>query len=326
MFVFAGRYTRYAPLLPSGAAELAERLLIETGAMKPWMQRFYASPRNRAGIERFAERFGPGQLARMALRKRFMDDEIRAALAAGATQVLVVGAGYDTACMRLAAEFEDRLFVEIDHPATHESKRAGVEALGAMRPNLRLLSADLGETTLVEALATLDQAAGEADLGPERSEGVGTRAGAAEHDPSRARRREGNPWDAEARSIVIAEGLLMYLEREDVVRFFAALHELTGPGSRVAFTYMRCDGHGRPYAGKLASGITRVSLKLLGEALRFCVADERELGDLVEPLGWRYEPDPERFDLGTRYLAPAGMDDRERADVFEYMAVVDRAR
>jgi quinolinate synthase len=32
--------------------------------------------------------------------------------------------------------------------------------------------------------------AGESDLGPERSEGVGTRAGAAEHDPSPARRRE----------------------------------------------------------------------------------------------------------------------------------------
>lgn len=291
VFVFAGRYTRYAPLLPSGAAELAEKLLIETGAMKPWMQRFYASARNRARIERFADRFGPGQLARMALRKRFMDDEIRAALAAGATQVLVVGAGYDTACMRLAAEFEDRWFVEIDHPATHELKRAGVEALGAMRPNLRLLSADLGETTLVEALARLDQPA----------------------------------WDAEARTIVVAEGLLMYLEREDVVGLFAALHELTGPGSRVAFTYMKCDAHGRPYAGKVVSGITRLSLKLLGEQLRFCVGDERELGELLQPLGWRYEPDPERFDLGTRYLAPAGMDDRDRADVFEYMAVVNRS-
>ncbi|HLT38767.1 MAG TPA: SAM-dependent methyltransferase [Enhygromyxa sp.] len=291
MFVFAGRYTRYAPLLPSGAAELTEQLLVETGAMTPWMQRFYASPRNRARLEHFAERFGPGQLARMALRKRFMDDEIRAALAAGATQVLVIGAGYDTACMRLAAEFEDRLFVEIDHPATHERKRAGVETLGRARANYRLLAADLGETTLVEALARLDQPA----------------------------------WDAEARTIVIAEGLIMYLDRDDVVRLFAAIHELTGPGSRVAFSYMKCDAHGRPYAGKVVSGITRLSLKLLGEALRFCVADERELAELLEPLGWRYRPDPGRFDLGTRYLAPAGFDDRDRADVFEFMAVVDRA-
>lgn len=291
LFVFAGRYTRYAPLLPSGAAELAERLLLETGALTAWMQRFYASRRNRAALEHFAERFGPGQLARMALRKRFMDDEIRAALADGATQVLVVGAGYDTACMRLAAEFEDRLFVEIDHPATSASKRAGVEALAAMRANLRLLAADLGETTLIETLAQLEQPA----------------------------------WDAEARTIVVAEGLLMYLAREDVVRLFAAAHDLTGPGSRVAFTYMKCDAHGRPYAGKVVSGITRVSLKLIGEALRFCVADERELSELVEPLGWRYEPAPERFDLGTRYLAPAGMDDRDRADVFEYMAVVNRS-
>lgn len=290
MFVFAGRYTRYAPLLPSGAAELAEQLLVTIGVMTPAMQRFYAKPRNRAWLERFAERFGPGQLARMALRKRFMDDEIRAALAAGATQVLVVGAGYDTACMRLAAEFEDRLFVEIDHPATHASKREGVEALGRARANLRLLAADLAETTLVEALSQLDQPA----------------------------------WDAEAPTIVIAEGLLMYLDRSNVTRFFAAVHELTGAGSRVGFSYMKCDAKGRPYAGKWAGGLTRVSLKLIGEALRFCVADERELAELLEPLGWRYRPDVERFDLGARYLAPAGLDDRDRADVFEFMAVVDR--
>jgi twitching motility two-component system response regulator PilH len=36
----------------------------------------------------------------------------------------------------------------------------------------------------------LRQAAGELDLGPERSEGVGARAGAAEHGPSPARQRE----------------------------------------------------------------------------------------------------------------------------------------
>jgi methyltransferase (TIGR00027 family) len=290
MFVFAGRHTRYARLLPSGAAELTEQLLLATGGMTPWMQRFYASQRNQAWLERFAERFGPGQLARMALRKRFMDDEIRAALTAGATQVLVVGAGYDTLCMRLAAEFEDRLFVEIDHPATSESKRAGVDSLGAMRPNLRLLAVDLATTSLIEALAPLDQPA----------------------------------WDAEARTIVVAEGVLMYLDRDDVVRFFSAVHDLTGPGSRVAFTYMRCDANGRPYAGKYAGGLTRVSLKLIGEALRFCVVDERELAELVQPLGWRYEPAPERFDLGMRYLVPAGLDDRERADPFEFMAVVDR--
>lgn len=290
MFVFAGRYSRYAPLLPSGAAELTEQLLLATGAMTPWMQRFYASPHNRAWLERFAERFGPGQLARMALRKRFMDDEIRAALAAGASQVLVLGAGYDTACMRLAAQFEDRLFVEIDHPATSERKRAGVESLGAMRPNLRLLAADLGQTTLSEALARLERPA----------------------------------WDAEARTIVVAEGLLMYLDRGDVERLFRAVHERTGPGSQVAFSYMKCDAQGRPYAGKRVGGLTRVTLKVIGEALRFCVADERELTELMQSLGWRYQPDLERFDLGARYLVPAGIDDRERADVFEYLAVVDR--
>ncbi len=283
--VFAGHHERYAELLPEGAAAATERLLLETGAMQPWMQRFYASARGRAWLERLADRLAAGQLARMALRKRFMDDEIRAGLAAGATQVLVVGAGYDTACMRLAAKFEDRLFVEIDHPATHASKRAGIEALGAARPNLRLIGADLGEATLVEALSGLDPPA----------------------------------WDAEAQTVVVAEGVLMYLCAADVARFFEAAHDLCGAGSRVVFSYLKCDAEGRPSMGGFVGDLSRWSLKLLGEAMQWCVADEAALAELVAPLGWRYEPEPERFDLGTRYLAPAGIHDH--AESIEFMAV-----
>jgi methyltransferase (TIGR00027 family) len=291
VFVFLGQHERYAALLPKGAAELTDKLLRETGGLGPRMQRAFESPLYRASIEQLGDRLGPGQMVRVGLRKRFMDDEIRAALAAGVTQVLVVGAGFDTTCMRLAAEFEDRLFVEIDHPSTHASKRAGIEALGATRDNLRLLEADLATTTLAAALDQLEQ-------------------------PS---------WDRTAQTIVIAEGVFMYLQRADVERFFAAVRELTGPGSRVAFTYMKGDARGRVYLNKHLSGVARWWLKTVGEPILWCVANERELGTLVERVGWRYEPAPERFDLGARYLAPAGLDDRERADPIEFMAVVDRA-
>lgn len=54
-----------------------------------------------------------------------MDDEVRAALAAGAIHVLVVGAGYDTLALRLAAAHPEVLFVEVDRPATLGKKRAG---------------------------------------------------------------------------------------------------------------------------------------------------------------------------------------------------------
>jgi methyltransferase (TIGR00027 family) len=289
VFVFLGQHPRYGALLPEGAAELTEKLLRHTGGLGPKMDRAYSSPIYRHGIEWIGDRLGPGVMVRVGLRKRFMDDEIRAALAAGATQVLVVGAGFDTTCMRLATEFEDRLFVEIDHPSTHASKRAGVEALGWMRPNLRLIAADLATTTLAKALA--------------RAPG----------------------WDVSARTIVVAEGVFMYLLRADVERFFTAVSELTGPGSRVAFTYMRGDARGQVYLNRYLNPVARTWLRAVGEPIQWCVVDERELAELVTPIGWRYEPAPERFDLGARYLAPAGLDDRDRADPIEYMAVVVRS-
>lgn len=285
VLVFLGRHEVVGPLLPDGAAAAAEDLLVACGHLKPWMLRFYENPKRRTWLERTGDRFGPGQTLRMGLRKRYMDDEVRTALAEGARQVLVLGAGYDTICMRLAAEFPDRLFVEIDHPGTSADKRRGVEALGRTRDNWQLLGVDLAVSSLTEALV-------------------------------------GSSWDARARSVVVAEGLLMYLPREAVAATFTAVREQTGPGSRVAFTYMRCDAQGRPQAGA-AGFLLRVSLKLMGEALHWCVADEQELAAFMEGLGWRYLDAPARYDLGARYLVPAGYDDRERAAPFEFMALVE---
>ena len=292
VLVFAGHHPTFAPLLPKHAAATSEALLLASGAMQPWMQRFYANARNRAWLERVAERLGPGQFVRIALRKRFMDDEIRAAIAAGATQVLVVGAGYDTACMRLASAHPQVQFVEIDHPATHARKRHGLVVLDAERPNLRLLAADLAATTLVEALADLAL--------------------------------DGPAWDPAARTVVVAEGLLMYLDWAAIARAFTALHDLTGPGSRVAFSYVGCDADGQPAISQRIPGLTRWALAWLGEPLRWCVRDEAELTRELAPLGWAYAPEPERFDLAARYLAPVGLDDRAWAEVVEFMAVVER--
>ncbi len=286
--VLLGRHEHIGPLLPAGAAKVTEDLLLATGGLKPWMLHVYDNPRRRAWVESGRECFGPGLSARMGLRKRFMDDEIREAIAAGATQILVVGAGYDTACMRLAPELEQCLFVEIDHPGTHGSKSDGVEALGRTSANLKLLGVDLAEATLSEALAP-----------PE----VG--------------------WDAQATSIVIAEGVLMYLSEAAVSSFLEAVHGLTGAGSRVAFTYLRCDARGRPDIGR-GSALLRPIFNLLGEPLKWCVSGEQALAALVANHGWRYAPDPERFDLGARYLRPVGLDDSARANPIELMALIER--
>ena len=91
-------------LLPKGAAQWTERLLIAAGIVKRWelsMMRQVWFRNFAAFIERHTM---PGQSVYLALRKRFFDDEVRDAIGSGATQVLAIGAGFDTLCARLAGE------------------------------------------------------------------------------------------------------------------------------------------------------------------------------------------------------------------------------
>ena len=172
---FLAQDPQLAALLPEGAAVRTVCLLQAAGLLdtesvssvgRAWRWR----------VAGFVDRhLVPGQLLYLGLRKRFVDDEVRAALAAGATQVLVVGAGDDTLALRLAAAHPEVLFVEVDRPATLGRKRDGALALGLTPSNLRWLAVDLDSTLLDDALGDVED------------------------------------WDGARRSIVVAEGLLMYL-------------------------------------------------------------------------------------------------------------------
>lgn len=64
--------------------------------------------------------------AYLACRTRFFDDVIQGALEEGATQVIIVGAGYDSRAWRLARA--GVRFFEVDHPATQNDKRSRAPA------------------------------------------------------------------------------------------------------------------------------------------------------------------------------------------------------
>lgn len=102
-------------------------------------------------LPRLAQRLaGPGLPLHFIVRKRFIEDNVRAALAAGTTQVVVLGAGFDTLACRLHTAHPAVSFFEIDHPATQSIKR---EALGRCDANLRVVPADFTHQTLQQALA-----------------------------------------------------------------------------------------------------------------------------------------------------------------------------
>ncbi len=87
----------------------------------------------------------------MAARSRYAEDELAAAIARGATQYVVLGAGLDTYAYR---NTHPRLRVfEVDHPATQAWKRNQLDAAGIAIPlSLTFVPTDFEEQSLSSAL------------------------------------------------------------------------------------------------------------------------------------------------------------------------------
>ena len=87
----------------------------------------------------------------MAVRSRFAEDELAAAIRSGATQYVILGAGLDTYGYRNSAGV--RVF-EVDFPATQEWKRGLLAEAGIPVPeSLTFVPADFEHQTLRDALA-----------------------------------------------------------------------------------------------------------------------------------------------------------------------------
>ena len=138
--VFLSRDPRFCDLVPPGAAELCARFVsVEAVSRAPLSWAVWLA--ERATI--------PGLMLHFMLRKRFIEDTVRASLAAGCEQVVVVGAGFDTLAARLAPAHPQARFIEIDHPATQRAKRRAI----AQSHNLDFVAANLAEVRLQNALA-----------------------------------------------------------------------------------------------------------------------------------------------------------------------------
>src|SRR6267142_5510956 len=119
--VFLARDARVSDLVPAGAAEWCACCLEALSSLKTAETLSHPTLRWAA---RLAERATiPGLLAHFMLRKRWVEEAARAALADGIGQLVIVGAGFDTLAARLAPEFPKTKFIEVDHPATQHYKR-----------------------------------------------------------------------------------------------------------------------------------------------------------------------------------------------------------
>lgn len=135
----------------------------------------------------------------MALRTSAIDTAVHDAVEGGATQLVILGAGYDGRAWRMPELAGVRVF-EVDHPATQEDKRTRIPELPAA----------IGDVTFVPI-----------DFAKESLDAVLERAG---HDRSKP-----TCW--------IWEGVVMYLAREVMRATLADIAGRSAAGSTLIVNY-----------------------------------------------------------------------------------------
>lgn len=251
MMLSLGADDRWRERLPPGLIELTRTLLLAAKA-PPYTPTVIALNERRITYlaSKAYERLIPGVFTGIGERKIFIDRQAREALAAGVEQVAVIGAGFDTLCLRLAPAFPAVSFFEIDQSATTEAKARGVDHAG--RPaNFHQVIADLSRQPLADVLAN--------------AEG----------------------WNRQASSLVVAEGLLMYLEEDDVRSLFDSAASAVAPSSRFVFSYP---------LGVQRYALSNALLSMIGEpwlshtdreSLPDYIGDAWSVSEAVQPMGGR---------------------------------------
>lgn len=149
---------------------------------------------------RLVEWIIPGGLWFEIARTRGMDAVVAEEVAAGAGQVVILGAGFDSRAYRMQDDLRAAVVFEVDHPVTSARKRARVaEVLGKETPAVRYVTLDFNRDDLGEALA-------------------------------------GHGYDPSARSVVIWSGVAPYLEPAGVDATLAWMAK-QAPGSVIVFDY-----------------------------------------------------------------------------------------
>jgi methyltransferase (TIGR00027 family) len=126
--------------LVRGPDRLAARF-VETG---PRLTTIVKVPLLRGLAPRVAERLLPGSYWFEIARVKHMDGVLRRELAAGARQLVILGAGFDSRAYRFADRLAEIPTFEVDHPVTAAVKRARVRRIfGRLPGHVRYVDADL---------------------------------------------------------------------------------------------------------------------------------------------------------------------------------------
>jgi methyltransferase (TIGR00027 family) len=224
-------------------------------------------PLGSAAVAWFIDWRWPGARASGIARTRLIDDALRDAISQGTTQVVILGAGFDSRAYRIPGIESARVF-EVDHPATLAAKRSVLKRIpGLPLGHVRFVETDFNRQSLAEVMV-------------------------------------GSGFDRRARTFFIWEGVTNYLAGEAVD---ATLRFLANAGlreSKIIFTYIHRNVLHDPGsfegAEKSASVVERA-----GERWTFGI-DPAELRTYLAERGLDLIEDVGSLEYRRRYMRPLG--------------------
>jgi methyltransferase (TIGR00027 family) len=216
-------------------------------------------------VVRLVERVPIGGLSAYALcRHRFMDEHMTGALDAGAEQILMLGAGYDSRAYRFASALDGRPVYEVDLPPISRRKATIVaqhpEVFG--HTSVRRVEIDFRIDSLAERLV---------------ASGFGV----------------GVP------TYIVWEGVTPYLSSDAVNATLETVSELCGSGSRIALDLWRGAGSRHRPLDEVRRVAAR-AFTLIGEPVTFGVPPDHAQ-DLLGVHGFSVIDLVQSQELGERY-------------------------
>jgi methyltransferase (TIGR00027 family) len=180
----------FGPLVPKEAKKPIEWFISELSMLAAANIYLYRIPFIRSYLKKAESKLLPGFSVHIALRKHWIESQVKEAIDAGCEQVVVLGAGFDTLTYRLHENYPNVTWLEIDQAATQNIKKKALDRHTILKGNIYLTSADFTKQTLTEVLHTIPA------------------------------------FQPQLPTVYVAEGLLMYLPEVDVTSLFQQLSNL----------------------------------------------------------------------------------------------------
>ena len=211
---------------------------------------------------------GPGGMYEWVVaRTRYVDAVFARAATAGFTQVLILGAGFDSRAIRFQSELHGASIFELDAETTQAAKIEQYRKRSIPVPaNLRFVSINFEKETLSQKLGEAGFARG-------------------------------------AKTLVLMEGVIQYLAPEAAHATLGALMDLVGKGSWLVFDYAHAQvvkGEGGGTDAMQATG----KLARVGESWQFGL-DEHEVESLLARFGFKVVDRKNPSDLQEMYFKDA---------------------